>query len=187
MLYDIERKSFKHDFNYTQNNFNYFFNHVGKNLIYLNDNYCYFNYSRLNNRPKILDLSSPGKKFREISVYLLTRVREPVRPDSSPIPVSAVLIFPSLKRCTLKKFRISKPIFSPCFRHDLKPRLETGMRERGQPRYFYNPVLCRPRAKHGRACRCSFLRACIAEDKKEEREGEGKKERNRVGYRVTDL
>lgn len=115
---------------------------------------------------------------REISVYLLTRVREPVRPDSSPIPVSAVLIFPSLKRCTLKKFRISKPIFSPCFRHDLKPRLETGMRERGQPRYFYNPVLCRPRV----AAR-SYARA---EDKKEEREGEGKKERNRVGYRVTD-
>lgn len=106
---------------------------------------------------------------REISVYLLTRVREPVRPDSSPIPVSAVLIFPSLKRCTLKKFRISKPIFSPCFRHDLKPRLETGMRERGQPRYFYNPVLCRPRV----AAR-SYARAS-QKTKRRRGKGRGKK------------
>lgn len=125
----LYRKKFIQNFN------DYFFNLVRKNFINVTSIIQPIVISHLNNRPKNIISIIPAnphkkKKFREISVYLLTRVQKcSTWFISDPrIRHGSYLYFPPLKRCTLKKFRISKPIFSPCFRHDLKPRLETGMR-----------------------------------------------------------
>lgn len=184
----LYRKKFIQNFN------DYFFNLVRKNFINVTSIIQPIVISHLNNRPKNIISIIPAnphkkKKFREISVYLLTRVQNlfDLIHLWSPYPPWLVLIFPSSETLHSKKVSNFKayifPLFSTWF------EAATGNRDAsGDNRViFIIPCFAGLEQSTGeRIAARSYARASHKTKRKRGKKRRKKKEKNRVGYRVTD-